>query len=288
MSVKYYYALGKIHLKEKLKRYLSKKTIGRIKALHFYLKLILDVTLVTMKVYFTRPRGTVLLCYDSPAPFGGTELQINLIVEQLKKMGWAPLVVTTGTLSSHRSSDFFLRLKQAEIDHLHFGNLGLAKHLLFQKYRTVLLKKLHASFCHCFNPLSTLMVGSAKKAGLKILYSETGLPCKNFWWEPLLPNIDKIESAIAISTASLSQLRTELGYKGQATVIYSLIDPPPLHLRARSPVLGELQIVYFGQMHIHKGVILLFNAFRSLLTFFLNAYLTFTGEGVLEAFWNNK
>ncbi len=274
------FSRAKYHVKENLQRNLSKKTIERIKTLLAYLKLFIDIPLLTAKVYFTNPRGTVLLCYDSPASVGGTELQIILIAEQLKKMGLRPLVVTMGKLRAQRTSEFFLRLKQmGGIGHLHLGNVGLIKHTLCEKYRTVLLKRLQASICHCFNPLSTRLASSAKKAGLKIIYSETGLPCKNFWWEPLFPHVNEIDTVLAISTASLSELRGELGYRGPATVIYSLIDPPPVHIRARSPIPGELKIVYFGHMHVHKGVHILFRAFQKLLSIYPNAYLTFIGEG---------
>ncbi len=251
-----------------------------IKSFLFCLRLFIDVSLLTVRVCFTNPRGTVLLCLDSPASMGGTELQVNLIAAQLKKIDLKPLVLTTGALPDRRTSEFFRRLKQEGIEHLRLGNVGLAKHALFQKYRIILLKRLQASFCHCFNPLSTLLISAAKKAGLKIIYSETGLPKKDLWWEPLFSHIEQIESATAVSAASLSRLRSELDYKGPATILYSLIDPPPLHLRARSPVVGELKVVYFGRMHVNKGVHLLLNAFKRLLFIYPKAHLTFIGEGL--------
>ena len=264
------------------KRFLRKKLhprLPQIKAILFYLQLCIDIPLLALKICFKIPRGTVLLCLNSPASMGGTELQVHLIAVRLKKMGLKPLVLTTGSLPKRSSSEFFKRLKQGEIAHFHLGNVGLAKHLLFQKCRTALFEKMQADFCHCFNPTSTLLIDSAKKAGLKIFYSETGWPEKGTWWSPLLTHIDKIESVAAISAASLSRLRTELGYKGPAMVIHSLIDPPSIPIRARSSVVKELKIVYFGCMHLEKGVQLLLSAFQKFLPIYPSASLTFIGRG---------
>lgn len=257
-------------VKETIRPFLSKKKIQKIKVFLSYLKLPYSLLSVTI---LKKPEGTTLLCIDSPAPIGGAETQVHLIAVELKKMGLTPLIVTTGRLPNKRKSLFFQRLKQSDIEHIHLGCT-----FLLTNYTEKLLKKTQATHCHCFNPSATFLIDAAKKAGLKIIYSELGLPSQHPWWDPLRLHIDQIESLIAISSRSLSALKN-LGYKKPIQLLYSLIAPPPPLLRARSPVPGEFKIVYFGRLHSDKGVYLLLSAFKQLLTIYTDAHLTFLGEG---------
>ncbi len=274
----FYYSAIKF-FKKKIRPYLSRKWIDRIKPLLFYLKALIDIPIVTLKVYFLRPKGLVLLCCDSPSPIGGTELQVHLIAAHLKKWGFRPLVVTMGRLHPKATSPFFQRLKQDGIVHLHLGNIGLAKQWFFEKYKSFIFSKLQANICHCFNPKSTFLIHAAKEAGLKIIYSETGLPSKDSWWQPIESHIHQIPFVIAISMRSLTQLQSEYDYRGAATVLRSLIYPPEPHVRARPSVARELHIVYFGRLYANKGIYILLHAFHTLLSFFPHAHLTFMGEG---------
>lgn len=249
------------------------------KRLQFCMQLLYDFLVFTLEVVLKRPKASILIGIASPSSVGGTELQINKIAEYLAETTLKPLVITIGPIENLNNHLFLKRLNKKKIGHLHMGRLGQVKNNWLQIYAAFLLKRFRASVYHCFNPLSAELIPAAKKAKLKIIYSETGLPKKDPWWTPLEAHIHAIDFAIAISNTSLSSLRSYLHYQGPAAVLYSLIDPPPSILPRRLQKSKEYKILYFGRMHVNKGIFLLLDAFQTLLLEYPSAHLTFVGEG---------
>lgn len=256
-----------IHLKKGAKR------------LRFCILLLVDLFLFTFEILLKRPKASILIGIASPSSIGGTELQINKIAEYLIHTPLKPLVLTIGPIENLTHHEFLKRLQKQKIVYLRLGRFGQVHNKWLQSFAALLIKRLKASFYHCFNPMSASLIPVAKKAKLKIFYSETGLPKTDPWWEPLKPHIPSIDFAIAISATSLSNLRSSFDYQGPSAVLYSLIDHPPATPSKNQENPNNFHILYFGRMHVNKGIFLLLDAFRSFVLEYPLARLTFVGCG---------
>jgi len=248
------------------------------KQFRFYCKLFSDVLRLCFQIFFRPPSASILFAIGEPASIGGTEFQANKWAEYLTKRGQKILVFTIGQIKNKKSHTFLNRLKAHRIRYLDLGNLPLAKSLLLQKYTAYLLKQSGAPTLQIFNPLCAPLISPAKKAGMKIIYYETGLPTRDRWWDPLVANIPWIDQVLAVSNASLKQFRSRFHYQGPGAVFFPLIDPPP-ETNSKRKCNSELHIVYFGRIYWQKGVHDLLTAFSNLLETFPASQLTFIGEG---------
>ena len=209
---------------EPWKFFLNRKKIR--KQFRFYCKLFSDVFRLFFQIFFRPPSASILFAIGEPASIGGTEFQANKWAEYLTKRGQKILVFTIGQIKNKKSHTFLNRLKEHRIRYLDLGNLPLAKSLLLQKYTAYLLKQSGAPTLQIFNPLCAPLINPAKKAGMKIIYYETGLPTRDRWWDPLVPNIPWIDQVLAVSNASLKQFCSRFHYQGPGAVFFPLIDPP--------------------------------------------------------------
>lgn len=198
----------------------------------------------------------------NPAEYGGCEFQLQLSTEALKSKGLTHLVVTCGAASGSKA--WMNDLKKRGISHLALGNLIEADFqgsLTLNFLVSATLQVLGAEILHLFNPACAPILTPAKRARLKIVYYEAGMPKRDAWWAPIAPHLNDFHHVIAVAKKSLDRLRSELGYEGKGTVICPLIELPPAGLRARLPHAKEFQLVYFGRMDANKGVETLLRAF---------------------------
>lgn len=264
--------------KKTLRRFFPEWSIGLAKKVLYWLILAIDLFRCAYLVYIRRPTGDVFLCISSPSSVGGTELQVNLIAEFLIKSTLIPIVITTGKIEAKSKHIFLLRLKEQKIVHISLGNLGRSKNRLVQLYVETLLKHLNGAICHFFSPQSLLIARPAKRAGLKVIYTETCLPAKDPWWDPLLPNLPLIDYVVAVSKLSLETFCKQFNYRGPSSVIYSVIEPLPL-LSLPNNNLNTFHIIYFGRIYHAKGVFVLLKAFKEFALGCPEAKLTFFGDG---------
>ncbi len=252
-------------------------SVNRAKKLRFCVRLAFDFIWVALQVFWKQFSAQVLLVIASPNSVGGTELQVIKTAEYLINKGLQVVVLTVGPIK--KNSLFLDRLAKGKISCLHLGNLGLTNNAWLQTFISRLLKKMRASYCHLFNPLGAYLIPAAKQAGCHIFYSETGLPCHDPWWAPLNPHLGSIDLTIAISKASLEKFRSTFSFPGPAIISYSLIDPPPPHFVKPVSNKNSFHIVYFGRMYHLKGVFLLLDAFRTLLSKYPHTELSYIGDG---------
>lgn len=236
------------------------------------------------------PPFPVVLCIANPASKGGTELQVEIIAEALKKRFGSCLVLISGTIEGKSSSLFLKRLKILNIPYRSLGRFGLIPY-----YRLPFLTKLAAFFlkkalfrgrekapppiCHFFNPASTLLAPVLKKAGGILYYMETGMPSLEKEWQVLGKTAPLFHHVFSVSSEGLRRLKRFYGYQGPFSLLPSLFHPPDRKFFCKEPQAGKFDIVYFGRMTPNKGVALLLDAFSQLLPSFPFARLFLIGSG---------
>lgn len=251
--------------------------------LTFFLDLLLFIReLCAYQVKKLSPR--ILLCIANPASVGGTELQIQIIAEYLKKEWGQCLVLLSGKIEERGSSAFLNRLRTLGIPYLCLGSVGLIQYSRLPFLRRKIASLIQpiaktVKICHFFNPSSTLFSPVVKEAGLRIFYMETGIPSFSDSNHLLKTMVVDFECVTSVSAAGLRNFEQLYGYAGPARVISSAIYPPPADLFSRQPKKNVFHIVYFGRMTKTKGVDLLLASFSDLLNFFPYATLSLIGFG---------
>lgn len=265
-----------------MKRYLRRSLKGIVSAARF-----LNLFQVAIYAYWIRlqyGKQIVLCCIGNIASIGGNELQFQLISGNLKRHGMTQAVLTLGGISTHNHC--IQQIQKNGIKHICLGRLLIGKYLysrLLISVMSIILRILGIKILQVFNPASAWLMSAAKKAGISVLYMETGLPLANDdFWIPLIPYIKDIDYVISVSQRSLEQLRSDYSYEGPAKVIPSIIEPPPVGCHARLPLLTECRIIYSGRMCDSKRIDLLIKAFSVVHKACPVARLTLIGEGAVR------
>lgn len=225
---------------------------------------------------------TVVCCMANPSRVGGTELQFKLISSNLMAHGLARVVLTLGKVKGGSSNQTIAQLKQNQLLHLSAGiltRINYEKYPVLQKWMTHILRRFNTPILHLFKPSSASLIRAAKEAGMRIVYTETGLPENNRVWAQLVPYIHDLDHVISVSEVGLDQLREKFGYQGPGTIINSMIETPSAACQSRAPQEGSLNLIYFGRMVDGKGIDFLLQAFALILPLYPYACLTLIGEG---------
>lgn len=226
----------------------------------------------------------VVLCIANPGSIGGSELQIQIIAENLKKRLGECLVLVSGKIEKGRSNLFLKQLKTLGIPFFRLGIVGLTRYDLHPLLKEKTVDRLShilkgSQICHFFNPSSTVLTPVMKQLGLSIYYMETGMPTLQGWWKILRGVIDDFHCVTSVSAAGLGSLKLHYGYKGPSCVTPSMFHRPSRSFFAKEPVSGVFDLVYFGRMTRGKGIDLLIEAFEHLIQKCPYATLSLIGSG---------
>ncbi|MHB1949668.1 MAG: glycosyltransferase family 4 protein [Gammaproteobacteria bacterium] len=241
----------------------------------FSVNYIVNFSLLGIKSLILRykhQRQLILCCMAAPN-VGGTELQLQLILKELKLRNLSSIVITTGDIPNSRNNHCLKQIKQYGIEHLAVGNVKM------RLYHFIVLRILGAKILHVFNPGAAFLMKPAKQAGMSVIYMETGLPIQNSWWAPMKPYINNIDYLISVSAKGLDQFRQAFKYHGHAKIINSMIAPPADQYKIRPPRTDDFHIIYFGRLHPDKGLDKLLLAFKKLSLSYHTARLTMMGDG---------
>ena len=252
----------------------------RIALRYGYNALIFAIKIFYFKI--AHKRSTIICCFANPNTVGGAESLFKLIAEDLKEKKQLTVVITTGFIHQNFANPIIQELKNHGIFHIHakgLERLNYSKHHLAKQYLSFLFRSLGSPIIHLFNPGCLFLIPSAKRAGMKVVYHEMGLPSNNEWWNPLISQINEIDHVISVSSIGLSLLRTLFDYQGAGTIIHSVIEPPPTDCKSRMPEEGVLNLIYFGNVFEGKGVDILLKAFALILPSHPYATLTIIGQG---------
>lgn len=224
----------------------------------------------------------VICCMSNPCVIGGTELQFKLVSRTLQEKGLLKMMLTTGTIDGGKHNQIY-EMKKDGVLYLSAGiltGINYKKHRILRGLLTLILQRFNTPILHIFNTGAAPLIPAAKQAGMRVIYTETGLPQQGVWWGHLAPYIDDLDHVISVSEEGLTSLRREFGYKGPGTVISSLIESPPYVNRTHNFTMGALNLVYFGRIDIGKGVDILLRAFKEVLLLSPDTTLTLIGTGL--------
>ena len=223
----------------------------------------------------------VLSCLADLSSIGGNELQFRLVSTGLIERQLARVIVTMGLIAP--DNQCIARLQEAGLVHIALGDLfdvhwTHSEHL--SMWLAIMLRILNVPILQVFNPPGTRLIPAAKRAGMRVIYWETGLPLSTEpHWDVIKPYLSVMDSVISVSNQAVHNLKAGFGYQGAATVIPSMIEAPPQDCCARMPVMEQCEIVYFGRLCEIKQLEHLIHAFVMVRRTFPFVRLTFIGEG---------
>lgn len=256
-----------------------------IKKLLFPLKYLLHaLRFGCTALYFssTYERQMVISCMANPCMIGGTELQFKLISTHLLERGLLKIAMTAGVVDKGRSNQTIGQLKENQVFHLAAGVMNRINYNKYPRLKKMLIfvfRQLNTQILHIFNPSSSSLIPIAKLAGMRVVYTETGLPEKDAFWGQLAPYINDLDHVISVSTSGLEHLRNRFDYQGPGTVISTIIEPPLFTSPPRVPKEGTFKLIYFGRIVVGKGLNTLLQAFQRVISTYPYSTLTIVGEG---------
>jgi len=231
---------------------------------------------------------SVVLCLANPGSIGGTEMQIQLIAQDLKKRLGDCLVLIYGRVEERSSNRFLRRLKSLKIPVVYLGKWGLIdtqRSFYFKKAIIYFLRFLAPTgkIFHFFNPLATILASSAKAAGFQIFYTETGMPDQGEGWKIFYSRGVDFDCVMSVSQVGLDRFKCLFKYEGPSYVIPSMMDRFPCKSHLKNP---SFHLVYVGRLTPLKGVDRLIRSFAHLLKQLPHAKFSLIGSG--ESFFDLK